>query len=47
MKNLNPFAVVFWVMCAGVGYLIGDLRGAIIGMLVGMGTSLAIELTGR
>jgi hypothetical protein len=38
---MNPIAIVFWIFCAGIGYLIGDTDGAIIGAVIAMGLSLA------
>lgn len=40
--NINPRAVLFWIFCGLVGYLIGDERGAIIGVTASIGWSLAV-----
>jgi hypothetical protein len=42
--KFNPNAVAFLGFCAGVGYLIGDLHGAIVGLTVGLGMSVLISL---
>ena len=37
--RVNPNAVVFWFFLALVGYLMGGLDGAIIGLAFGTGVS--------
>ncbi len=41
---MNPNAIVFWVFCACVGFLIGGPTGALIGFTTGLGLSLAVTL---
>jgi hypothetical protein len=37
---MNPLAIVFWGFLAGVGYLLNDGRGALVGLVIGLGFSL-------
>ena len=47
MSKINPNAKVFWGVCSGIGYLIGqDLYSTIIGLVVGLSASLLAELFG-
>lgn len=45
--KLNPTAVALWLMLAGIGFLVADVRGAVTGAVVGLGLSLASSLFGR
>ena len=46
MKNLNPTALVFWIVTAIIGYLIGEtLRSTLIGLVTGMGLSLIVSIS--
>jgi hypothetical protein len=40
---VNPTALCFWGFASGIGYLIGDGRGALVGLVVAMGLSLLAE----
>ena len=42
--KLNPFAIVFWVFCALIGYLIDADKGAVIGAVSAMSVSFALDL---
>lgn len=44
MIMLNPNALLFWALGAGVGYLIDGGHGALIGFLVTGGISLLVSL---
>jgi hypothetical protein len=37
---MNPNAIVFWAFCAGIGYLCNDGRGAVVGLVIGLGVSV-------
>lgn len=41
--NINPTAVVFWVFCALVGYLINDARGAAMGGVISIAFSFVLS----
>lgn len=41
---MNPNAIVFWLLLAGIGYLVNDIRGAITGLVVGLAVSLLVDL---
>lgn len=42
--TLNPGALVFWLIAAGIGYLIADTgKGAIVGAVCAMTFSLAVS----
>lgn len=41
---MNPSAIVFWAFLAGIGYLINDTDGAVVGLLVGLGMSLLADM---
>ena len=41
---LNVNAVVFWAFLAGVGYLISGTHGALVGLVIGLGVSVAASL---
>ena len=43
---LNPNALLFWAIGAGIGYLIDGGHGALIGFLVTGGISLLVSLKG-
>jgi len=38
---MHPIALTFWAMCAGIGYLIGDVNGAVLGGGIAMAISIA------
>jgi hypothetical protein len=40
--NLNPFAVVFWVLVGIVGYLINGVTGALIGVAAAITLSFIV-----
>lgn len=44
--QLNPIAFLFWIMCAGIGYLCSDnpIRGAITGVVIGIGISFIVGI---
>ncbi len=42
--RLNPLAVMCWIVAGIVGYLIGDVRGALIGVASMMSVSLLLAL---
>ena len=46
MNNINPVALVLWTFCTLIGYLIGDQRGAVAGLSLGLGLSLINEIIG-
>lgn len=37
---MNPIAIVFWIVCGLVGWLVNDLRGAVIGLVISMSLSI-------
>ena len=43
--RLNPLAVMLWIIAGIVGYLIGDFRGALIGVAATMTVSLLLSVT--
>ena len=38
--SFNPNAIALLGFCVSVGYLIGDLHGAIVGLTIGLGVSI-------
>jgi hypothetical protein len=42
--GLNGIAVMFWILSAGFGYLLGGSRGALIGGLFALSCSFLAEL---
>lgn len=47
MTNLNPLALVFFVFCACVGYLIGETAyAAVVGLCIGLFMSLIVSMKG-
>ena len=44
MKSLNITALIFWVFCGLIGYLVGGVNGALIGVSAASGLSLLAEL---
>ncbi len=46
--QLNPLAVLCWIVAGIVGYLIGDFRGALIGVAALMSVSIVLgAISGR
>ncbi len=45
--KLNPNALVFWAFCGLVGYLIGGVTAALIGLAIALGISLFFALFTR
>jgi hypothetical protein len=41
---MNPNAIVMWAIFALVGFLIGGVHAAIIGLVIGFSVSLLISL---
>lgn len=35
----NPMWIPFWGSLAGIGYLVSDIRGAVVGLVIGMALS--------
>lgn len=46
-KKLNPFALVFWAALGCAGYLIGDAKGAVAGILIGLVLSIVAQVVDR
>lgn len=42
--RVNQGAIVFWLVCIGIGYLVGSIDGAIIGFLSGVSFSVLVTL---
>ncbi len=42
--SINPQAIVFWVFCALIGYLVDGSYGAACGAAGGIGLSLLLQL---
>ena len=41
--QIKPAAIIFWIFCTGVGFLIsGTATGAVIGMVASMGFSVIL-----
>lgn len=45
--RLNPTAVLFWAICAGTGYLLGDVRGAVAGVTAALALSFLAQLCSK
>lgn len=45
--RLNPIAVVMWIMCFGIGYLIGGVDTGILWVVVAMGIGFLLTLLGN
>ncbi len=43
MKKWNHVALMMWAFLGLVGYLIGDVTGAVCGVTIGIGISLIAE----
>jgi len=44
---INPFVVVFWLMCAAIGWLVGHtLDAALIGFVAAVALSFALTAFG-
>jgi chromosome condensin MukBEF ATPase and DNA-binding subunit MukB len=41
---MNPDAIVFYIFCSAVGWLINDVNGAVTGLAIGTGLSLIVSL---
>jgi hypothetical protein len=42
--KINPSALLLWIFCAGVGYLVGGVHAAIVWGVVALGISLLVSL---
>lgn len=42
--RLNPFAVVFWIFCSAVGYLINGSNGAVFALAASIAFSAFMSL---
>lgn len=38
--RLNPTAVIMWVFCGLIGWLVGDTTGAVVGVAAGLALSM-------
>ena len=47
MNKMNPMAIALWIFLSCIGYLIGDVRGAVWGALLGIGFSLLVDFASR
>lgn len=45
--RLNPIAVVMWIMCFGIGYLIGGVNTGILWAVVAMGIGVLLAFLGN
>ena len=44
---MNPNAIVFWTLAAIIGYLIGEVHGALVGIACAMGLSFVVSIFSR
>jgi hypothetical protein len=44
---MNPFAVVFWLICTAFGWLAGGTKGAVLGFAISASMSLVITILER
>jgi outer membrane lipoprotein SlyB len=42
--SFNPAALVFWAICAGIGFLINGINGAVAGAVIGMIVSVIVSV---
>lgn len=42
--RLNPIALIFWVFCALVGFLVDGTTGAVWGAVLSMGLSFLLQI---